>query len=191
MALRFNQCEEIKSFLRTTSTIIDLYESKKPEFINNVINWFKSAETILENNRLHIVSQVGACRGNLLAAQRGIFSDGDTLKGRLTKRKNCEGVAIRMLTDSVELINATIDSDVKRFEDADKLCQIIVAIADAKQLFATIQLIPSHEHRMASIDAACTTDQDIATHMFNLKAIVHKQDALILLEQGISRNDMA
>ena len=134
MALRIAQLEEIQALLLRTPALVQRYESRSPAFVDDVNSWLVEVERVLENNRIHVVSQVAQLRALLISARRGLRHPSIQIDGRVTRRKLADTAALRALGDACDLINEAIATRAVEFEEAQKGVRQIVSVARAKRI---------------------------------------------------------
>jgi hypothetical protein len=184
--LRIVQLEEIQTLLRATPRLIDRYEHKRADFPQEVASWLKQVESALEQNRLHLVSQIAQLRAMLLGAQRGIAPDGLSMAGKASRRKLADAAALRALREATSQISKAIDSRTGQIAEASKIAQQIVAIASLKRLLENCQGFARHQERLQGLVTTIKRDSDLAPYYAALGGLVSQQDALVLLDRALA-----
>jgi len=186
VGLRVGQLEEIQALLRRTPPLMDSYETRDPGFTEQATAWLKQAETLLEQNRLHVVSVVANLRGTIFAAGRGQRVEGVEVTGRPTRRKLSEAAAVRALREASVVIQDSIAMRSAQVGEASKLAQQILAIAALKQLVQPCLNLPGHQARLECIRSAVRRDTDLVPLYAALAGLVSDHDALVLLDRAIA-----
>jgi hypothetical protein len=185
MALNIVQYEEIVTLLREVPPLVDQLEARGSGFPDGVLDWLKRAETTLEGNRLAVVSQVSACRAQLIEAGRGVQLGELAFVGRPTGRKIREATASIALQRGNDLLHAAISDRATAFGEAERLARQLLAVADAKGLVGLDDGRP-HQMRLSELDRRIAGDPDLASGYVHLVALVGKTDVLIFIDRALS-----
>lgn len=178
--------EEIQSMLLLIPALVDLQQERDTDFVEEVKNWLKKMEKMLENSRIPAAGNVATLRGALISAERGIIPVGIELHGRPTGRKIKEATAADVLRRGGDIVSNVICKDNERIAEATRMNRQLVALAKAKGL---IRELPSGENYTEILKALWRTlasDPDISPGTTNVEGLVGPNDALIILDRTIT-----
>lgn len=178
--------EEIHSLLLKLPKLIDRLERKDPEFVSSVRRWLTEAEEVFVNNRMPLAGNIAALRGTLDATQRGVIPAGIVFHGRATTRKIREATAADVVRHAGELISTTVQDDIARVAEAERLGHQLAALAKAKGLLS--QSVPGQDRtqRLKNTWTTLTIDPDLAPGTVRLESLVGPNDALIVLDRALT-----
>lgn len=185
MALTVAQFEEINALLRQIPRLVDKLEARQSGFVKDVLAWLRQAETILENNRLAVVSQVAAWRAMLIESARGVRNKDVVLVGRATPRKVQEATASMVLQLSSNLLHGVIAERQAVFQEAERIASQIMAVAAAKGLFRDCDGNLAHQQYLMCVQQGVAADNDLASAHAHLVALVGKSDVLVFLDRAL------
>lgn len=186
MALNVVQYEDIASLLREVPSLVDQLEARRSGFPDEVLVWLKRAESMLESNRLPVVSQVSAYRAMLIESSRGIHTNDVAIVGRPTIRKIEEGTASVALQRSNELLHAAIAEREAAFQEAERVSRQVVAVAQVKGFVAACQDGRSHQAFLECLRERIAADTDLAGIYVHLSALVGRTDVLVFLDRALA-----
>jgi hypothetical protein len=185
MSLNVVQYEEIASLLQEVPSLVDHLEARRSGFSGDVLLWLKRAESMLESNRLPVVSQISAYRAMLIESSRGIHTNEIAIVGRPTVRKLEEGTASVALQRSNDLLHAAIAEREAAFQGAERVSRQVLAVADAKGLVDACRDGRSHQAFLECLRDRIAADADLAGIYVHLSALVGRTDVLIFLDRAL------
>lgn len=187
MALNVMQYEEIAALLRQVPGLVDRLEGRGSNFVEGVMSWLKQAETVLENNRLPVVSQVASCRATLIQAMRGIQNNDVVVSGRATPRKMQEATASMVLQRGNDLLHNVIAERRTTYQDAERISRQMMAVAEAKGLVRACDDGRPHQQFLACLQQKIAEDANMASAYAHLLGLVGKTDILVFLDRALVR----
>ena len=187
MVLTVLQYEAIVGLLREISPLVDALEARRTGFAADVIDWLRRAERTLEDNRLPAVSQLAACRAQLIEAGRGIQPKDVAVPGRPTTRKIQEATAGLVLERSSEILHAVIAERQATFQEAERVSAQLVVVAGAKGTVAACEDGNQHPEMLRCLQQSMATDADLASGYAHLLSLVGKSDVIIFLDRALAR----
>lgn len=190
MALRVGQLEEIQSLLLRAPGLIDLYEQRKPGFVDAVTGWLRAMEGALERNRMHVVALVARERGTLVAAHRGDLGDEALSGGRRSRRKAGEAAAVRAVREVSAVVSDALSGRAGQIDEAAKIARQILSIAALKGSVQPCLREASLERRLECMKAVIHKDGDLLPYWAALTGLVAKHDALVLLDRAVAELDL-
>ncbi len=185
MPLNLIQVEEISALLQQVPQLVDRLEKRRSDFGDGVLAWLKQVETILESNRLPVVSQVAACRAMLLQAARGVQSGDITFVGKPTARKNRVATAGMVLQRCNQLLHDVIAERQTVFQEADRLARQLIAVAEANGIIQRCKGNSTHQAFLQCVQKCIAADPNLVSVYTHLIALVGKVDLLIVLDRAI------
>lgn len=187
--LRIVNLEEIQNLLLRIPLLVDMQEKKDTNFALEVKRWLAGVERVLENNRLAIAGRIATLRAELISAEIGILPKGIVAHGRLTPRKIRDATAAAELREAGELILSHIEQDKARIAEAERLCRQLMAIAKAKGIPSTLPGITDHTEMLKALWHLLRNDSDIAPGTVNMEGLVGLNDALVILDRTLTRDN--
>lgn len=178
--------EEIQSILLLIPALVDLQQQRDSDFVEEVKNWLKKMEKVLENNRIPAVGNVATLRGVLISAERGVIPVGIELRGRPTGRKIKEATAADVLRHVGELVSNVIHQDRERVAEAKRLGRQLVALAKTKGLICELPSGEQYTEMLKVMWRTLSSDPDISPGSVNVEGLVGPHDALIILDRTIT-----
>lgn len=183
--LRVVNLEEIEQRLSGVPALVDLHQRRSAHLEGEVKEWLEKMEKTLENNRLSVVGQVSALRGELISSERSSHVNGNgNGNGKRITRKDRQATAIHLLRGAVDIVSSAIAKDQDRIEDARRLCRQLVAVAAAK---GVIQPYLNGQADRTEVLRACWKalgdDNDLKPGVVNVEGVVGPHDALVLLDR--------
>lgn len=178
--------EEIQSILLLIPALVDLQQQRYSDFVEEVKNWLKKMEKVLENNRIPAVGNVAALRGVLISAERGVIPVGIELRGRPTGRKIKEATATDVLRHVGELVSNVIHQDRERVAEAKRLGRQLVALAKTKGFIRELPSGEQYTEMLKVMWRTLSSDPDISPGTVNVEGLVGPHDALIILDRTIT-----
>jgi hypothetical protein len=184
--LRIVNLEEITSKLLQVPSLVNLQETRDPNFANNVKQWLSELEKILENNRIPAAGSVASLRGVLISAERGAIPAGIEFQGRATGRKIREATAADVIRQASDLVSNVIKRDQERIAEAERITRQLVALAKTKGL------IREHPHNNNLADSlkhiwrTMSADPDLSQGTASVEGLIGPNDALIILDRTIT-----
>lgn len=143
-------------------------------------------EQILINNRMTIAGNVAALRGTLISAERGFSPAGFVVRGRPTERKIRDAIVADALRSASDLIFNAIREDGLRFDEAERLCRQIVALAKSKGIIVLQPIDVDHTQYLKEVWKTISADSDIAPGAIRVEGLVGPYDMLIVLDRIIT-----
>lgn len=186
MALTLLQYEEVLGLLGRTVRLVDLLDARSPGYVEDVLRWLKEVETALENNHLPAVSQIASGRAALIGATRGVQSVDVVVIGRPTPRRLQEATASQVLNRSVDILHGVIAERQNAFQEAERICHQVLAVAQLKGWLGPDGTLP-HQERVETLRARVASDPDLTNAYAGLLALVGPRDVLILLDRALVR----
>jgi hypothetical protein len=187
MALNVIQYEEIVALLRRVPVLVDELEARRSSFVDDVLAWLKQAEGAMEHNRLPVVSQIAAGRATLIEAGRGVQTRELAFVGRPTTRKIQEATAAMVLERSNDLLHGAIAERQAVFQEAERICRQVLAVAEAKGFIQACSDGRPHQAFLGCLQQHVAGDQDLASVYLHLVALVGKTDVLIFLDRALDK----
>ena len=181
--LRIPQIEEIQSALLEVPTLINSYQAKDPQFLDNVLAWFKSFESMLQMNRLTVVSEIAGMRGALISARRGMFTTQPSLLRRTERRRAAEMVAEQMLRTSVDVVTKRIDRDLIRINKAEDATIELVNVGRQLKIIPINSNAKSSPAILHSLWDSLANQDLTRNYTILIRSNVGPGDALILLDR--------
>ncbi len=178
--------EELQGLLIRVPALIELHEQKQPEFAAEVKRWLSELEQVLVHNRMPLAGSIASLRGTLISVQRGNVPNDVGALTRTTQRKKTAATAAEMLRRSCELTRETIQGDITRIAEAERLSRQIIALASFKGLLTDLQTETPDANRLKLILARIRGDPEIAGGVMTLAGTVNANDLLILLDRAIA-----
>ena len=178
--------EEIQSILLLIPALVDLQQQRDSDFVEEVKNWLKKMEKVLENNRIPAVGNVATLRGVLISAERGVIPVGIELHGRPTGHKIKEATAADVLRHVGELVSNVIHQDRERVAEAKRLGRQLVALAKTKGLICELPSGEQYTEMLKVMWRTLSSDPDISPGTVNVEGLVGPHDALIILDRTIT-----
>ena len=184
--LRILNLEEIQKMLLRTSDLIDLNVQHNPNFILDVKEWLSELEKILKNNNMPISANIASMRGILISAERGNIPIGIEFKGRTTSRKIREATSNKIIHQAVDLISNTIQKDVERVKEAERITRQLVAIAKSNGYIKKILSQDNYTEKLKTFWQKMANDQVLSQGIISVEGLVGPNDALVILDRTIS-----
>ena len=186
--LRIVNLEEIQKLLCQVSGLVDGIEGKNSQAIEDVRNWLIKLELTLENNRLPLTANIAVLRGVLDSSKKGAIPAGIVFHERVTIRKIREVTASDVVKRAVELVSDAIENDNLRVAEAERIGQQLVTAAKFKGYITSIVDRSDHIGHLKSILSLIEADTDLVQAAVHLRGLVGANDALIVLDRGLARN---
>jgi hypothetical protein len=186
VVLNVVQYEEINALLQQVPRLVDRLQDRHSDYPSEVLSWLRRAETAMENNHLPASSQLAACRAVLLGADRGVRHPEIELTGRPTVRKVRDAAASWVLERSSALLHSVIAERQAVFQEAERIAQQVVAVADAKGLLAPCAGL-AHQQFLEGVQRQVAQDPDLASAHTHLVALVGRTDELIFFDRALGR----
>lgn len=180
--------EEIQNLLLRVPKLVDRLENRDPNFVQEVRHWLTVLEQVLVNNRMPLGGNIAALRGTLDATERGVIPAGIVFHGRPTARKIKEVTAADVVRRAGELVSNSVQDDVSRMAEAERLGHQIVALAKSIGLITSGINASDTTQQLTAIWNAVSTDPNIAPGAVRLESLVGPNDALVVLDRAITAN---
>jgi hypothetical protein len=184
--LRIIQLEEIQTLRLGVSPLVDLLESRSPDFAGAVKEWLARVEGVLAANRMPVAGQVAALRGSLIAAERGVVPADTVITGRVTPRKVRDAAASDLLRRADALVAAAVQGDAERVAEGERLMRRIVAVARQKGLTPPGPGGFAGQAGLSTAWSALSSDPDIAGAALHLRGLLATDDVLLLLDRALA-----
>jgi hypothetical protein len=181
--------EEIQGMLLLLPSIVDLQENKDPNFVNSAKKWLSDLEKVLYNNKISISGNIASLRSELISAERGVIPEGIKFHGRINNRKIKDAAAANLIKKAGDLVSDTIHKDQERVTEAERITQQLVTLSKTKGI---IKEIPHGEYfteKLKAIWNNISADPDLSAGIVNLTGLIGVNDALIILDRTITRNE--
>ena len=185
MGLKIAHVEELGGLLRQVPGLVDKLEGRQPGFHEALLAWLRAVETVLEANRLPVVSEVASLRGLLVQSARGLQNPEVKVEGRPSRRKVREATGAHVLHRCTGLLQALLRGPLSAIEDADRIAQQLAAVARAKGYVADCLREPGHSASIAHLKQRLSSDPDTAAAWVHMAGLVGQQDADILLDRSL------
>ena len=186
--LRIVNVEEIQELLRLMPGLIDDLKKRESRSIENVGSWLEAMEQTLANNHLSLAGNVAGLRGVLDGALNGVIPVGIEFHGHATMRKIREAAAVEVLRRARDLVTIAIQDDTARIAEAERLGRQLIAVAKFKGLIPESPDSSRHTESLKAIWSSMQANSEIVQGAVHLLGLVGPQDALIVLDRGITRD---
>jgi hypothetical protein len=186
--LRIANVEEIQRLLLRITRLTQQLQERDAGFVEDVKEWLAEFEKILSNNRLAAAASIAALRATLISAERGVIAPGLVFNGRFTPRKIKEATGVDIIRKAEAVGSNSVNADVARIGEAERLMSQIVSVARKKQLFPPIAAAPNHTEWLKTTWRGLIDDPDLATAAIRVEGMVGFQDVLVLLDRGAAFN---
>jgi hypothetical protein len=187
VALTLLQYEHLVRLLGDVPALVDALEDRRPGFTTDVVDWLRQVEEALADDRLPAVSQVAACRAQLIEARRGVLPAGVVVMGRPTARKVQEAAAARVLERSSDILHGVIADREGVFAEAERVSAQLVVVGGAKGLVAACHDGNSHPEMLRCLQRSLAADGDLAGGYAHLLSLVGSTDVIIVLDRALAR----
>jgi hypothetical protein len=184
--LRIVQLEEIQALRLGVSALVDLLESRNPDFAGAVKEWLARVEGVLTSNRMPVAGGVAALRATLITAERGAVPPDIVITGRATPRKARDATASDLLRKGDALVAAAVQADVDRVAEGERLMRRIVAVARQKGLTPPGPGGFTGQAGLSAAWSALSADSDMAGAAMHLRGLFAADDVLLLLDRALA-----
>lgn len=172
--------ERIQASLRSVPTLVDSQQRRQHSFPEEVLAWLKETEKVLEQAKVHIVSEVASLRSRLLLT---LHRSEENDQRRVSNRKRREAIASEVLQAAQQLILHSISHRLDQLQEAETIALRIVSVARAKGIIAQAEKIQPHQEALRFLQQAMSQDSDTAAAMVHLAGILGAFDVLVVLDQ--------
>jgi hypothetical protein len=184
--LRIVNLEEIQNLLLSVSDIVELSEQRDLNFVSAVKKWLTEIECTLKNNHLPTSAKVASLRGNIIAAEQGNIPIGINFKGRATKRKIREATASQSIRQAVDIVTGSIQKDVERVNEAERIVRQLVSIAKSKGLVTELPRGKNFTTMLRLTWQKMSSDQVLSQGTVSVEGLVGPNDAFLILDRAIT-----
>ena len=175
--------EEIEALLLQVPALVDRLEDRDPAFLPALKSWLAAAENVLSNNHMPAASEIAACRGLLIAVERG-DSDNSRVRG-MGARKYREARASHLLKRASDVISETIRSRRAQVDEAGRVMMQVVAAADRVGLIPA-ESGPSHTAYLQGVLQTMSSRAELTSLIVHVTGLVGETDSLIVLDRAIA-----
>ena len=184
--LRIVNLEEIQNLLLRVSGIVELSEQRDLNFVSSVKKWLTELECALKNNHLPTSANIASLRGNIISAEQGNIPAGINFRGRATKRKIIEATASQSIGQAVDTVTCSIQKDVERVNEAERITRQLVSIAKSKGLITELPHGKNFAAMLRLIWQKMSADQVLSQGIVSVEGLVGPNDALLILDRTIT-----
>jgi hypothetical protein len=183
--LRLPNLEAIEALLLDVPALVDRLEAHDPAFLSTLKTWFSRTEEALRNNRLPAAADVAACRGVLIAVERG---ENDDASPRASKsgRRYREARAGHLLRRATEAVAEAVRARRAQVDEAERLMMQLVAAADRLGLVPAAASGQTHTAYLQSIRQAISARSELASAFVHVTGILGETDSLIVVDRSIA-----
>lgn len=180
--LRLLQLEELEALLLEVPALVSLYERRDSAFAGAVALWLKRSETALGNCRLPAAAEIASLRSRLVSADRGATPAEITMRGRATRRKLRDAVAVMAVDRAGGTLQQATSEARSRVGEAERLLKQVLAVAQQKGYPLDLGT-ESRWSQLVGLMQALRQDGDLAPAATHAVGLVGGQDAVILLDR--------
>ena len=184
--LRIVNLEEIQNHLLRVPAIVQLSQQRDINFISETKKWLTQLECTLKNNQLPVSANIAALRGNIISSEQGNIPTGIRFEGHATKRKIKEATASQSLSQAVDIITCSIQKDVDRINEAERVTRQLVSIAKNKGLITELPHGKNFSAILQHIWKKMAADQILSQGVVSVEGLVGPNDALLVLDRTIT-----
>lgn len=184
--LRLVQLEEIEGLLLALPGLVRLQERRSPDFVAAVAAWLGALEQAFAANRLPLSGEVAAIRSSLVTAEQGAIPSGVTFRGQPTKSRVLSALGSSSLQSAAALASGFAREQRPRFAEAEALTRQMIAVARHRSLVPAepAGLAPTAYLRL--VRQAMASSPELESAVVRVEGLVGPQDALILLDRGLT-----
>jgi hypothetical protein len=178
--------EEIQNLLLRVSDIVELSEQRDLNFVSAVKKWLTELEGAIKNNHLPTSANIASLRGNIISAEQGNIPAGINFRGRATKRKILEATAGQSIGQAVNIVTCSIQKDVERVNEAERITRQLVAIAKSNGLITELPHGKNFAAMLRLLWQKMSADQVLSQGIVSVEGLVGPNDALLILDRTIT-----
>lgn len=121
------QIEELSSYVKTLSQLINQYQQGESNFADNTLKWLEEAEKVMSKMRLPEGSEMSALRSRILRAEQVSISEGTLTKSNIRKARNAAAAEALERAESIMRSRLLTAEERLRFFE-EKLCEGMTAL---------------------------------------------------------------
>jgi hypothetical protein len=184
--LRIVNLEEIQNLLLRVPGIVELNEQRDINFVPTTKKWLTQLECVLKNNNLPVSANIAALRGNIISSEQGNIPTGISFEGHVTKRKIKEATASQAISQAVDIITCSIQNDVNRINEAERVTRQLVSIAKSQGLITELPHGKNFSAILQHIWRKMAADQVLSQGVVSVEGLVGPNDALLVLDRTLT-----
>jgi hypothetical protein len=182
--LHLRSLEAIEDLVLRVPALVNRLEDHDPDFVPALKSWLGNAEDTLSHNRMPEASEVAACRGVLIAIERGDTEDA-AARTRMGDRKYRDARASHLLRRATDVVNESIRGRRAQVDEAERVMMQIVAAADRLGLIP-VESDGDHTAYLRSVLHAITNRAELTSLLVHVTGILGDTDCLIVLDRSIA-----
>lgn len=178
-----SQLEGLDALLLDVPRLVGLFEDREWGFVDDVKAWLGRVEMVLQSARSSAVSEVAACRAEILAAEAGTPIASITLPPRTTRRKVRDAVALSSLTQGQELVREATASSREAVDQSRRVLRGLLATAGNRGLFDGDVRPPFETPVLTRLWSRMVADEIIGPSATQVLALMGFGDTIVLLRR--------
>lgn len=175
---RLHHLEAIMACLDGVSALVDLQSQRSSAFPQRTTDWLRRTEDVLREARDPGAAGIAALRSRLVSMQQG------TGKARRS-HKATMAAASDVVIDAEAILRGVVAAPRATLAEADALALQVASVARVKGLIEHAQQAPSHQTRVAALQASLKQDADTMGAMVRLEGLVGPFDVAIILDRAV------
>lgn len=189
--LRIMHIEDIADLLLMLPDLVQQQERRSTDFAQNAGAWLNSLEKVFAASRLYQAGTIATLRSALVAAERGHVPAGLEFRGRPSRSRVLDAVALHALQRAAEVASSLIAENQVRLAEAERVAQQTVAAALSRGLISAREDGMSNTDYLRMLRRSLATSVDLESAVVHLEGLVGPHDALILLDRALTPHFVA
>ena len=182
--MKIKLVDELQSLLEQVPDLVNKYESIDFTFTESLKRWLSSGEKLLISHHKPQVSELAGLRGNVVAAERGVYESSFAFNPRMPKRKAAAAIAIFSLKKAQEILQVMLHPIVENVEESRALIKQVLALSDQKGILAQFRMAENEvTNSVLALWNNLAAIEDIRIGLNRILMLVSHAEALFLMEE--------